>query len=559
MKRNPLFEVNNFLVPKFEISLPFYDAESQYLRWCLALLILLFLFCFVKLYKNNHKALKASLGFLLLLSGLAYTDFGSFHEVGNGKTFSYIHWDDLFHYASGSKYYKEHKRKYFYEAGLIALDEIYQDKDFLKDKFYRRMSDYRLIRATELLDRKQEIKAQFSESRWKEFKDDIYFFHSNYPPQARLVKAFTDHGYNPSPMYTFVARLFSDRSPYTFEYVHLLALIDPILLFIALAFLIWSFGFVGVALSCFIFFLHYPSHFDWASGSFMRFPWFAALCIGLALANKEKYLASGILLGISASFRGFPAICLLALAAPFLWEFAKKDNKDIKYIIPILKIGSASILSLIVLVSCASFKFGGISEFSDWYDNSKFHSTRIPPNTLSTVSLLSFDSKLTSNSIRNYYVNRIYDPEKYGNPEIEFQDLDAFYNGVKKQTLESRVPYYLGLLAIAWILFAFATRGKSPAETIILSLPLLFFGAHTIASYYYCFVALFPLYYFARGKNNTKAGVVLTQCLLLVIVFQHWSAQAYADYDVIFAIQSALLLIFFLGFWTAEVVRKERM
>ena len=115
-----------------------------------------------------------------------------------------------------------------------------------------------------------EVRSRFSNERWRSFVAD----HQHYLEQADadfFFKLRTDHGYNPSPAWTFAARLFSTgRSGHPDDLARL-ALLDIVLLGAMFAAI---FGVYGLRVGCtslVLFGFGYAWRFWWNGGSLLRF------------------------------------------------------------------------------------------------------------------------------------------------------------------------------------------------------------------------------------------------------------------------------------------------
>src|SRR5690606_20945626 len=130
----------------------------------------------------------------------------SFHGAG------YIHHWETFHYVLGSKYFPELGYDSLYTASVLAERESHPN--------VRPMSEVRDLRTNELvpLDRlapeMRRIRARFTDERWASFvADNAYFIDRTGRDYMRRIRI--DHGYNPTPFWTYVARLIDAKQPVT--------------------------------------------------------------------------------------------------------------------------------------------------------------------------------------------------------------------------------------------------------------------------------------------------------------------------------------------------------
>ena len=124
----------------------------------------------------------------------------------------------------------------------------------------------------------------------------------------------TDHGYNPTPTWTFVARLADRFVPATDTSLGLLGLLDPALLLVMFVVVFRTYGSRIGCLALLVFGLGYPWRYDWVGGAFLRQDWLAAVVIGVCMLRRERYALAGALFGYATMVRVFPALLLAGLA-----------------------------------------------------------------------------------------------------------------------------------------------------------------------------------------------------------------------------------------------------
>ena len=247
-----------------------------------------------------------ALGALAIFSVVNYTNYFSFHGE---RTFLHLH--DLAHYYLGSKYSGELGYEHLYTAMLRAEAELYDDHFVALE--VRDLSTNSLIDIRQLLSRSDEVKDGFDPTRWGEFKLDVAFFHQELGPHwAGVLK---DHGYNPTPVWTVVGSLLSNRVPAGNRVgITVLALLDPLILLLSLVVIGRTFGWETVAWSVIYFCVIFGATFGWTGGAFLRNLWFFAIVLGFCAIRSHRYGFGGGLLALAIALRIFPLFFAIPLA-----------------------------------------------------------------------------------------------------------------------------------------------------------------------------------------------------------------------------------------------------
>jgi len=298
---------------------------------------------------------KHLLGGLALLSVLAFFNFGTFHQV------RYAHHSELFHYVLGSKYFPELGFDGLYVASLEAQQQAAPN--------YPWPTKVRDLRTNELVsDRRKlaahqrEVRARFDDERWRAFvADHQYFLDHSAPAYVALMRK--DHGYNPTPAWTVVARLFSSWLSVGYGSLLLLTLLDPLLLILTFVVIARSFDFNTAALSLTVFGLAYLSRFYWVGGSFLRHDWLCAVVIGICMIERDKPIAAGVALGYAAALRVFPALFLFGVAVWALRCWLAGEHR--RWSLLLAAAFSGTILCGLLVGAAAGRGFEGWSEFVD--------------------------------------------------------------------------------------------------------------------------------------------------------------------------------------------------
>src|SRR5262249_32251052 len=130
----------------------------------------------------------------------------------------------------------------------------------------RRMRDLRddsLVPARAALADPNACKQHFSAARWRAFRSDVGFFRALAGDPDYWAMMQSDHGYNPSPVWTLTGRSAASIAPLSRGLVRALALFDPLLMLAAILAIGWAFGARCACLSALFWATQAPSSFDW--------------------------------------------------------------------------------------------------------------------------------------------------------------------------------------------------------------------------------------------------------------------------------------------------------
>jgi hypothetical protein len=158
-----------------------------------------------------------------ILAAVGYLNFGTFH----GRSFIH-HWEQ-FHYALGAKYFPELGYDGLYDASIEAQRS--RDPGATLHSSYRDLRTNKVVAtdSPDALARRKAVVARFSPERWRAFVADNDFFVIHNDP-GYLASIRLDHGFNPPPSWTFVARLFAGWPAIDEGTLDALAVLDLLLL-----------------------------------------------------------------------------------------------------------------------------------------------------------------------------------------------------------------------------------------------------------------------------------------------------------------------------------------
>ncbi|MBW2457453.1 MAG: DUF2029 domain-containing protein [Deltaproteobacteria bacterium] len=262
---------------------------------------------------------KVVLAGLAGVAALAFVNFGTFHRV------RMAHHSELYHYVLGSKYFSELGYDGLYVASLQAQAE--NAPDYPWPAVVRDLRTNRLVHHLgELDDHQREVRARFDEVRWRAFvADHQYFLDHSHPAYVDAMRA--DHGYNATPVWTAVARLFVSWLGVGWGSLLLLTLLDPLLLAVMFVVLGRTFGFAPAAWALTIFGLAFLSRYHWVGGAFLRHDWLCAAVVGICMIEKGRPVLAGVALGYAAAVRIFPALLLFGIALWLLRRWLRGEER----------------------------------------------------------------------------------------------------------------------------------------------------------------------------------------------------------------------------------------
>jgi hypothetical protein len=248
------------------------------------------------------RARQAALALLAILS------FGSYYNFFLSTT---LHKHEFFHYYLGAKYSPELGYLGIYRCSMAAaFEQGFQERDPLFRVTDLRDNETRMFWA--LAPRAPRCDGAFSPARWEAFKTDIARFREIIGPKWRRVLA--DHGYNPTPIWTLIARPLTGLFPAEASSLWILARLDLVLLLSLFAAVGWAFGFEAACVAAIAWGANPNTGYRWIGDAFLRNVWLWSAMLGLCLLRKGKPAGAGALLTLSSLLRIFPALFVFGYA-----------------------------------------------------------------------------------------------------------------------------------------------------------------------------------------------------------------------------------------------------
>src|SRR6185436_17042221 len=141
--------------------------------------------------------------------------FGVFHNLGTMRGGTFVHTADMFHYYLYPKYFKELGYDDQYNAVIVADTE--QGNELAGAPFLTDLRTYQNTTRQKVLEDANRVRNLFSDERWAAFKEDVAFFKTatGSPRSPGLFFLLMDHGYNGSPVSTFILGTIANIVPVT--------------------------------------------------------------------------------------------------------------------------------------------------------------------------------------------------------------------------------------------------------------------------------------------------------------------------------------------------------
>jgi hypothetical protein len=413
----------------------------------------------------------------------AFFNFGiAFHQWDWG----FVDRWEQFHYQLGSKYFPELGYDGLYVASVLAHWETTPDFPIQR---IRDLRSNRFADPASMVAHLREVRSRFSEARWRDFLSD----HQNYVDHSysrMWERVRQDHGYNPTPAWTFVARIFAARLPSTNATLNFLGSLDVLLLAALFALVFRSYGYRAACLGLAIAGLGYGWRFMYI-GTFLRLDWLAALVVACCMLKRERFGWAGACIGYATMVRIFPVLFLAGPALLALKALLQGDR-------PRWALRLAAGFGAVVLLGFVGGSMVGRGA-SAWTEFAK--SMQLYRQTWMTT-VVGVDTLFLSS------------------PSFLLANLDApverrTYAGVR-QLLDENRPGRIAASGLLLAIFALAVWNASLAESVILGMAVVF-ALSPAAAYYWIMLLAVPL---RRGRSAALA-------LLVVSAGMHWIHRLY--------------------------------
>jgi F5/8 type C domain len=458
------------------------------------------------------------------LAILAFYNLGhpQFHDYKNDRP-GFVHNFDMRVYFPIAKYFKELRFDGLYLASVAAYVDDGQGVtlESLRNQQLRSLKTHRMVQVGEVIPEIQEVQRRFTPKRWADFKKDMRYFRENMGVRDYLG-SMSDHGGNATPVWFLFGHMLFAHAWASNQTLTYTALLDPILLAIALAMIWRAFGIRTALVAGIIFGANdfYMFGTCWA-GATLRHDWLAYLAMGISALRLERYKLAGALLMLSGLIRAFPFFALVGVSLPAFWWVAERirENKKLPTVAEfrqehkaLLQVALGATLTGVVLFLAASLMFG----FHSWVE--WFHK----------VALLQ----------RDPHVNH-----------VSLRALIAGPDGIHNRLLAARTNVFVAAIAAFSIMVLAGARRKNLAFAATLGTLMIPIAFHP-ANYYIHFVFVLPM--LAVELRDTKKGGAnwpLTPAdgaiwiVLLLLCAAEYGAAIEKDLGLHFFFSAAMLIV----------------
>jgi hypothetical protein len=234
--------------------------------------------------------------------------------------------------------------------------------------------------------------------------------------------------------------------------------------------------------------------YAFTGGGFLRYNYFIALALALALHREGRRVATGIGLALAAAFRIFPLAFLVGLLACDLLAAGRRERLRRH-----ARLYGAAAATLTILVASTSF-VPTPSGDNPWLEQLRTVGARnavYAPNGISLRFPFLYSGE--------HDVDAAIESARNGG------DLD--WLAETQRTFERRIGGYLAALAVLGGLALRSASRSRDAEAFFLGLVAIY-GALILSHYYYCLLALIPLMF--REDPRVMVGVAVGFALLTV-------------------------------------------
>jgi hypothetical protein len=322
------------------------------------------------------------LALVAALACLCWTNLGRFHFT------TVYHYRELYHYYLGAKYADEVGYTRLYECTVAAEAELGRFPAQLPSLRMRDLTSNTLGTTQEILAHPERCTSHFSPERWRAFVHDADYFctASSLPFWSAALE---DNGYNATPLWTLVARLFAGSGPLDDSLLQTLGLLDFVLLAAMWAAVGWAFGWRALAVALIFWGTNFPARYWWTGGGFLRSDFLVTTALALCLVKRQRPFAGGVLLGVATLLRVFPGFVALALVGRCVVTSLRARRLVVTPAQRWFFAGAAA--ALLVLVPVSSLARAPDSGWRAFVENSKKHLSTPLTNNMGWKPVVAYD------------------------------------------------------------------------------------------------------------------------------------------------------------------------
>lgn len=413
-----------------------------------------------------RKAFSAALALLTCLGFFAHFNLFEWHP---GKV--HLHNLEMYHYFMGTKYFKEVGYTKLYEASLIAdsLDDPY----FRPELSIRSMETYEIVPRRPVLDKSAQIISAFRADRWAAFRRDLAVFRATAPTNWGARFSYLDHGYNGTPLITWILGTLSSLSSATTEdFIAYAAWWDVALVLSVGAGIALLVGGEAAILFLFMTALNPLNDYGMIGGAYLRYLSFSSLALGIACYRRDLFVPSGFLFAASGLLRIFPLLFWGVLAAALVLERERPRAWLRTRRFHLSFCGSA--IALLMLTSTVTDP-SGRNPWLTFGEQIQRHGEGLSLNRIGLKTLFQYSEEKNLANISRVSSRGALD-----------------WVRENQVTFDQRRPLYVAALLVIVAFLAWFLRAARGTEALVGGLLLCFAGL-ALSHYYYLFLSLIPL------------------------------------------------------------------
>lgn len=444
-----------------------------------------------------RRAARALLVVSAVAALLAWFRFGVVHRP--------FQFHEVFHYDLGTKYFAELGYEGLYDCTALADFEIAR-ADGVAPRLTGRVRDLRdVLSDLDLPEARRRctdgVRPAFTLQRWAAFEDDVRALQRLVPSEA-WDDVVDDKGLNPPPTFVALAASITNSIPLVAgglpTYLALTSIDLLLLAAMALA-LHRTLGASPVLVAAVTFGASFLASYGWLGAAVLRFTWVAGVVLGLAAAQRRRWMLAGALLGWAACDRVFPAAFLVGAMVPLAWQ--ARSSPRHRRALARMAVGAAATSVVAGLLSIAFFGLAPWGTFLVRMERDVH---------VHHVLMLGLDKVLT---FRSWVAGQdFHGHEGLARFRAWNERIEATAAATRPVTVVLQGAW---MLAVAWV-----ARARRPLEASVLFGTSAMFVLASPVSYYWVVLALVPAV-LVRGLLRARSGA-RRPWLVAFLVFQAW-------------------------------------
>lgn len=269
---------------------------------------------------RSERTVLASMLALALVGGVSWIHGGRFH--GGGRV---LHDHELVHYGLGARWFEPLGHDGLYAALTLALVEDAPERAETLS-LVKNLRTYDLEGLDAAVERGRGVRARFDDEGWEAFKADVRVLDARMQDRDWST-LLVDHGFNATPFWRMLAAPWT-AAPLSGGALLAMALVDPVLLLLALLAVRRSFGRLEALLVAVVFFVNPFASFGFTGGAFLRLLWWSALLGAAAAWRSGRPVLAGSALAVATLDRVFPGLFVVPWVVAALRGRATPAGRD---------------------------------------------------------------------------------------------------------------------------------------------------------------------------------------------------------------------------------------